>query len=168
MFHNRRLIKSIISPLASECSKLKYLRVEIGLAQSFQITDILIFSLITFIHVYIRTWRQIQKKNRLWCWNEQLQLLLCKRTKKQKYMYRQALQNVSLHGKKTHTVISAARIAPFLFTSVSQSLCVNFFSVLPLRQPSNLANLSFTDVVWVWISAYFQAPWGLRGNQIHL
>lgn len=52
-----------------------------------------------------------------------------------------------LHGKKTHTVISAARIAPFLFTSVSQSLRVNFFSVLPLRQPSNLANLSFTDVV---------------------
>lgn len=73
-----------------------------------------------------------------------------------------------LHGKKTHTVISAARIAPFLFTSVSQSLRVNFFSVLPLRQPSNLANLSFTDVVWVWSSAYFQAPRGLRGNQIHL
>jgi len=144
------------------------LRAGIKLAQCFQITDILIFSLIAFIHVYIRPWRQIQKKIACGAEISSSSFYFIKEQRSKNIRTGWLCKIYLSMVKKTHTVISAARIAPFLFTSVSQSLCVNFFSVLPLTQPSNLANLSFMDVVWVWSTAYFQAPRGLRGNQIHL
>lgn len=62
-------------------------------------------------------------------------------------MYPFVVKNRVVITAKNHVVITAAGIAPFLLTSVSQSRCVSSFSLLPLTQPLNLINLSFKNGV---------------------